>query len=88
MAVNTLVLRNVPDAVYRRLKAVAASHRRSMNQEAILALQAGLPGEPPPLRPTAAESLQWLEREVWILPLLDARSAEEILGYGEDGICR
>jgi plasmid stability protein len=39
---NTLVLRNVPDALYRRLKAVAAAHRRLMNQEAILALEAGL----------------------------------------------
>ncbi|MFN7873162.1 MAG: FitA-like ribbon-helix-helix domain-containing protein, partial [Cyanobacteriota bacterium] len=30
-AMNTLVLRQVPDALYRRLKAVAAAHRRSMN---------------------------------------------------------
>jgi hypothetical protein len=35
----TLVLRQVPDGLYRRLKAVAAAHRRSMNQEAILALE-------------------------------------------------
>ncbi len=27
-AMNTLVLRQVPDALYRRLKAVAAAHRR------------------------------------------------------------
>lgn len=33
---NTLVLRQVPDGLYRRLKAVAAAHRRSMNQQAIL----------------------------------------------------
>ena len=36
-AMNTLVLRQVPDVLYRRLKAVAVAHRRSMNQEAILA---------------------------------------------------
>lgn len=47
---NTLVLRQVPDHLYRRLKAIASSNRRSMNQEAILALAAGLPGEPPPQR--------------------------------------
>jgi len=47
---NTLVLRHVPDDLYRRLKAVAAAHRRSMNQEAILALEAGLPGGPPTQR--------------------------------------
>jgi hypothetical protein len=57
-----------------------------MNQEAILALEAGLPGEPIPQRPTAAESRRWLEQQVWTLPVLDDRSAEEILGYGDDSL--
>ena len=78
---NTLVLRQVPDALYRRLKAVAAAHRRSMNQEAILALEAGLPESPIPQRPSLAESRRWLEEQVWNLPVLDDRSAEEILGF-------
>ena len=86
-SVNTLVLRQVPDALYRRLKAVAAAHRRSMNQEAILALEAGLPGEAPLERPTAEDSRRWLEEHVWTLPLLDGRSTDEILGYGDDGLC-
>jgi len=86
-AMNTLVLRQVPDALYHRLKAVAAAHRRSMNQEAILALEAGLPGQPIPQRPTLEESRRWLEQQVWNLPVLDERSAEEILGYGDDGLC-
>jgi plasmid stability protein len=77
----------VPDALYRRLKAVAAAHRRSMNQEAILALQAGLPESPIPVRPSLAESRRWLEQQVWTLPVLDDRSAEEILEYGNDGLC-
>jgi plasmid stability protein len=84
---NTLVLRQVPDALYRRLKAVSAAHRRSMNQEAILALEAGLPQSPIPQRPSLAESQRWLEQQVWTLPVLDDRSAEEILGYGDDGLC-
>ncbi|MCT0212439.1 MULTISPECIES: FitA-like ribbon-helix-helix domain-containing protein [unclassified Synechococcus] len=84
---NTLVLRQVPDAIYRRLKAVAAAHRRSMNQEAILALEAGLPGKPIPERPTVEESRRWLAQQVWTLPLLDERTGEEILGYGDDGLC-
>lgn len=86
-AMNTLVLRQVPDALYRRLKAVAAVHRRSMNQEAILALEAGLPGEPAAPRPTLEQSRRWLEQHVWSLPVLDGRSAEEIVGYGDDGLC-
>ena len=86
-AMNTLVLRQVPDVLYRRLKAVAVAHRRSMNQEAILALEAGLPESPIPKRPTLEESTRWLEQQVWTLPVLDDRSAEEILGYGNDGLC-
>jgi plasmid stability protein len=84
---NTLVLRQVPDALYRRLKTVAAAYRRSMNQEAILALEAGLLGEPLALRPSMDESRRWLEEQVWSLPVLDGRSAEAILGYGDDGLC-
>ena len=82
----TLVLRNVPDDLYRRLKETAANHRRSMTQEAIVSLQAALVGlqEPPP-KPTAEESLQWLKRELWSLPVLDRRSDDEILGYNEHG---
>ena len=86
-SMNTLVLRQVPDALYRRLKAVAAAHRRSMNQEAILALEAGLPESPILQRPSLAESRRWLEEQVWTLPVLDDRSAEKILGYGDDGLC-
>ena len=86
-AMNTLVLRQVPDALYHRLKAVAAAHRRSMNQEAILALEAGLPESPIPQRPSLAESRRWLEEQIWTLTVLDNRIAEEILGYGDDGLC-
>jgi plasmid stability protein len=57
--INTLVLRQVPDHLYRRLKAIASSNRRSMNQEAIVALAAGLPGEPPPQRPDVETSRRW-----------------------------
>jgi plasmid stability protein len=39
---TTLTLKNIPDAVYERLKASAESHRRSMNSEAIVCLEAVL----------------------------------------------
>ena len=39
---TTLTLKNIPDAVYERLKAAAATHRRSMNSEAIVCLEAVL----------------------------------------------
>ncbi len=37
-----LTLKNIPDEVYRRLKAAAEAHRRSLNSEAIVCLEAVL----------------------------------------------
>lgn len=36
---TTLTLKNIPDAVYERLKTAAEMHRRSMNSEAIVCLE-------------------------------------------------
>ncbi len=38
----TLTLKNIPDAVYQRLKASAETNRRSMNSEAIVCLESAL----------------------------------------------
>ena len=39
---TTLTLKNIPDAVYERLKVSAELHRRSLNSEAIVCLEAVL----------------------------------------------
>lgn len=39
---TNLTLKNIPDAVYARLKLSAETHRRSMNSEAIVCLEAVL----------------------------------------------
>jgi plasmid stability protein len=39
---TTLTLKNIPDAVYERLKAAAEAHRRSLNSEAIVCLESVL----------------------------------------------
>ncbi len=39
---TTLTLKNIPDAVYDRLKAAAETHRRSLNSEAIVCLESVL----------------------------------------------
>jgi antitoxin FitA len=39
---TTLTLKNIPDEVYRRLKVAAEAHRRSLNSEAIVCLEAAL----------------------------------------------
>ncbi len=38
----TLTLKNIPDAIYRRLKATAEIHHRSLNSEAIVCLESTL----------------------------------------------
>lgn len=45
----TLTLKNIPDAVYERLRASAEMHRRSLNSEAIVCLESVLlPTRMPP----------------------------------------
>jgi plasmid stability protein len=39
---TTLTLKNIPNAVYERLKISAEAHRRSLNSEAIVCLEAAL----------------------------------------------
>ncbi len=39
---TTLTLKNIPDAVYARLKTSAIAHRRSLNSEAIVCLESVL----------------------------------------------
>lgn len=39
---TTLTLKNIPDAVYDRLKQSAETHRRSLNNEAIVCLESVL----------------------------------------------
>ena len=39
---TTLTLKNIPDAVYDRLKLAAETHRRSLNSEAIVCLESVL----------------------------------------------
>lgn len=43
---RTLTLKNLPDALHARLTAAAKRHRRSLNNEAILCLEAGMARTP------------------------------------------
>lgn len=46
---TNLTLKNIPDEVYNRLKIAAGMHRRSLNSEAIVCLEAALvPGKVKP----------------------------------------
>jgi plasmid stability protein len=43
---KSLTLKNLPDALHARLSAAAKRHRRSLNNEAIVCLEAGLAAAP------------------------------------------
>ena len=84
----TLTLRDVPQQLHAWLKRRASAHRRSLNQEVIALLEAvrGTARErAPKLR---AEELLEIGRRCAALPELDARSADEIIGYDEHGVPR
>lgn len=55
---TTLTLKNIPDEVYEQLKAAAATHRRSLNSEAIFCLERALG----PQKITVAERLERIRR--------------------------
>lgn len=69
---TNLTLKNVPDAVYERLKASAAAHRRSLNGEAIVCLEAMLM----PSRMPASERLARARAVRATLPALRVRAAD------------
>ena len=82
-----LTLRDVPADLHLWLKQQASAHRRSLNQEVILQLEA--------LRGSTASALDAGQRLARIraiaersagLPVLDARPEAEILGLGADGL--
>lgn len=82
----TLTLRDVPDELHTWLKQQARAHHRSVNKEAIAALESlrGQQAAPKP-RPTAEEILA-IGRRFAALPVLDGRSDEDIIGYDENGL--
>lgn len=59
---KTLTLKNLPDALHARLAAAAKRHRRSLNNEAIVCLEAGLGADPLPVEQRLAEIRALRER--------------------------
>lgn len=77
---TSLTLKNVPDEVYERLKASAASNRRSLNSEAIVCLESVLI----PARATAGERLARAQALRAALPKATFR-AKDIDAYKRKG---
>lgn len=85
----TLTLRDVPDDLHRWLRQQAEAHHRSVNEEAIALLEKlkGKPEESVELSPEERfAAMLEISRRCAALPELDPRSADEIVGYDENGI--
>ena len=52
---KTLTLKNLPDALHARLAAAAKRHRHSLNNEAIVCLEAGLGADASPVEVQLAQ---------------------------------
>ena len=84
----TMTLRDVPDDLHAWLKQQAQAHHRSVNKEAI-ALLDRLRGETPAARQrTTVDEIMAIAQRVARARVLDDRSADEILGYDQDGLPR
>ena len=70
---TTLTLKNIPDHVYEQLKRSAALHRRSLNSEAIVCLEAALV----PVRRTTTDQLARI-REIRASLPQDAFAVDEM----------
>ena len=77
---TTITLKNIPDAIYHRLKASAAAHRRSLNGEAIVCLESALGSA----RPDAREVLERVRRVRALLPA-GPFNPEEIDAFKREG---
>ncbi|WP_295433232.1 type II toxin-antitoxin system VapB family antitoxin [uncultured Thiodictyon sp.] len=84
----TMTLRDVPDELHAWLKQQAQAHHRSVNKEAIALLDRLRDEAPAVRRRTTVDEIMAIAGRVARAPVLDDRSADEILGYDEDGLPR
>jgi plasmid stability protein len=84
-----MTLRDLPEDLHEWLKRQAEAHHRSVNKE-VIALLDSL--RTPPQRALTTEEkrarIEEISRHSAALPVLDRRSEDDILGYGENGLPR
>lgn len=83
---TTLVLHNIPNDLQHWLHQQASIHQRSIDDEVIKLLEATRLSNPQRRSPVSAHELLEIGRRCAALPVLDHRSADEILGYNPQGL--
>lgn len=88
-AMNAITLR-LPEPLQTRLRSVAAANHRSINKQALVLIEQALavfaPEPPPDDSQVRFTALMRIAKEFRELPVLDARTPDEILGYDEFGL--
>ena len=74
------------DEADRLARELAATSGESLTEAVLVALRERLQREEARRRPGAGDRLRRLAAEVAELPVLDARSVDEILGYDDHGL--
>ncbi len=88
---NALTLRDLPDDLHAFLKADAAANHRSFNKQVIVALDAyrqlRTPVVPRKLTPEEKiERVREIQAQIRREAVSDGRTADEIIGYDENGL--
>jgi len=84
----TITLHDVPETLHQRLQQRASIHHRPLDKEVILLLEQLLAKGAAPVAQSPEErfaAIMDISRRCAALPDLDPRSADEIVGYDENG---
>ena len=85
----TITLRDVPEDLHQRLQQQAIIHHRPIDTEVIVLLEALLAKGSAPTANSPEErfaAIMEISRRCAALPELDPRSADDIVGYDENGL--
>lgn len=83
-----MTIRGLPDELHAWLKEQAEAHHRSLNGEAIALLEKVRKGMPSPRPKLSAEEIMARAERFARLPVVDARSPDEIAAYDDNGLPR
>lgn len=81
---SSLTLRDIPEDLHSWLRQQAQAHHRSINKETIALLSELRRQSQPSKTKMTLEELAAISKRCAALPVLDARSPDEILGYADN----
>lgn len=81
-----LTIRGLPDELHALLRQRAEANHRSVNRETIALIERAIKTEADARPRLSADEILAKARRFASLPVKDARSADELIGYDADGL--